>query len=148
MDIKIRKANPEDIPMIIKIAKSNNPSYPKNLVKKEINEMFSQALLKPTYLVAEKNGNIIGCGGFIRSWEDNSIFNIFWINVLADFQGNGVGTKLIKKIVETINGDKGKPKVKMITLSTNKPVVYKRLGFKKLGKRYDRDYFLMGKIIK
>jgi N-acetylglutamate synthase-like GNAT family acetyltransferase len=146
--MKIRKATQKDVPQILKIIRSNNPKYPKRLMKKEIKEMFSRALLKPTYLIVEQERKIIGCGGFTRSWADNTIFNIFWINILPDFQGKGIGTRLIKGMVKTIKGIKEKPKAKMITLSTNKPRLYKKIGFEKLGKKYDGDYFLMGKVIR
>jgi len=148
MVIKIRKATKKDIQEILKLVKSNNPKYPFRQIRKEVEDMFSKSLLKPTYLVVEKEGKIIGCGGFIRSWADNAIFNIFWINVLKKYQKKEIGTKLLEEIIRRICETKEEPSAKMITISTNKTRIYKRLGFKKMGKKYDGDYFLMGKIIK
>jgi len=143
--LKIRKAVKGDIKQIFEIMKSNNPKYPLKQVKNEIKEMFSKSLIKPTYFVVEEKGKLIGCGGFSRSWADYTIFNLFWINISKEHQGKGIGTKLIKEIIKTIKNIKEKPSAKMITLSTNNQKFYKRFGFKKLGKEYDKDYVLMGK---
>jgi N-acetylglutamate synthase-like GNAT family acetyltransferase len=56
--MKIRKATKKDIPQMMAIIKLNNPKYPKNLVLKEFNEMFSNALLTPTYIVVEEDKKI------------------------------------------------------------------------------------------
>ena len=74
--MKIRKARKKDIPQMLEIIKSNNPKYPKKLALKEIQEMFSKSMLKPTYIVAEDKNEILGFGGFISSWVDNMVFKI------------------------------------------------------------------------
>lgn len=144
--MKIKRAKPSDMNQILEIIKSNSPNYPINHAKKEIKEMFSDSLIKPVYFVAEENKKIVGVGGFSRSWSDMEITNIFWINVLPEFQGKGIGKKIIEKIIREI-GKLIKPGIKMIVLSSNKPKFWRRFGFKKLNK-YDGDYWLMGKILR
>ena len=144
--MEIRKANKKDVEEMWGIIKSNNPEYPLKQAKKEINEMFSNSLIKPTYLVAEEKNKLVGCGGFSRSWADMNIVNVFWINILQECQGKKIGTKLICNIIKKIEMLK-KPVVKMIVLSTNKPRFWEKFGFKKLIK-YDGDYVLMGRGLK
>ncbi len=143
--MKIRKAKPSDINQILKIIKSNNPNYPIKQSRKEISEMFSNSLIKPNYLVVEEKKVIIAFGGFSRSWTDANIANIFWINVHKEFQRKGIGKKLIDEIIKNIIRF-DKPKIKLIILSSNKIDFWKKLGFKRLNK-YDKDYWLMGKVL-
>ena len=69
--MKIRKATKKDSLQILNIMKLNSPNYSKTLALKEINEMFSKSLIKPTYLVAEEKGE---CAGDGRELSENSIW--------------------------------------------------------------------------
>jgi N-acetylglutamate synthase-like GNAT family acetyltransferase len=145
--MKIRKATKKDILQMLRIIRENNPKYPIIQAKKEILEMFSKSLFKPNYLLVEENNNLVGFGRFNRSWTDSTIFNLFWINISLKHQNKGLGNCLIKEIIKTIKKTKEKPNPKLITISTNKPKFWKRFGFTKLIK-YDKDYLLMGLIVK
>ena len=57
--MKFRKAKKEDIPEMFEILKINSQKYPKKLAFQELNEMFSDSLFKPSYIVAEEKGEII-----------------------------------------------------------------------------------------
>lgn len=129
---------------MMEIIKLNNSWYSRDLALKELKEMFSKSLLKPTYIVAEENGKVLAFGGFIPSWADNMVIDIFWVNIHPDYQSRGIQTKLIKDIVKRLEKMKN-PKVKMILISTKIPAFFKRFGFKKLTPKYDKDYILMGK---
>jgi len=128
---------------MLKIIKVNNPKYPKKIAIKEIKEMFSQSLYKPTYIVAEEKKEIVAFGGFIRSWIDSMVFNIFWMNTNPEYKNKGIGTKLMKELIKRIKSIKEKPKTKMIIISTKIPSFYKKFGFKKITSKYDREYILM-----
>jgi len=141
--MKIREAKKEDISQMMEIIKSNNPKYPKNIAFKELNEMFSKALNKPTYIVAEEKGKIVAFNGFIPSWVDNMVVNLFWANTHLDYQNRGIQTKLIKNLISRIKKIR-KPKVKMILISTKIPSFFKKFGFKIIQRQYDGDYNLMG----
>ena len=146
--MKIRKATKKDIQQMVEIIKINSPRYPMEIAKKEITEMFSQSLRKPTYLVIENNKKIVAFGGFIRSWIDDMIFNIFWVNANPQYKNKGFGTKLIKGLINEIKNIREKPKAKMIIISTKIPSFYKKFGFKTIINKYDREYVLMKKKLK
>jgi len=141
--MRFRKARKNDVSQMFEIIKINNKAYPKKLALKELNEMFSDSLLKPTYIVAEDKGKIIAFGGYIRSWADNLIVNFFWLNTHKDYMQKGIGFKLVSDVIKRIRDSKEKPRAKIITLSTRLPSYFKKLGFKIIQKHYDRDYDLM-----
>lgn len=43
----------------------------------ELGEMFGNGTIRPTYVVADEEETIIGLAGFMQSWMDYSIWNIF-----------------------------------------------------------------------
>jgi len=130
---------------MFKILKINNPKYPKKLALQELNEMFSDSLLKPTYVVVEDKGEIIAFSGYIRSWVDNLVVNFFWLNVPPDQMNKGIGSKLVNNLIKRIRDPKEKPKAKIIIISTKIPSFFERFGFKTIKRQYDRDYDLMCK---
>ena len=137
-----RKAKKKDISKIFEILKINNPKYPEKLAFQELNEMFAKSLLKPTYIVAEDKTEILAFGGFIPSWIDNMIFNIFWVNINPKYKSQGIGSKLMKNLIDRIKKEKN-IKARVILISTKIPNFYKKFGFKKLSSKYDKDYILM-----
>ena len=145
--MKIRKATKRDIPQMMKIINLNNSFYKKDLAKKELIEMFSKSLLKPTYIVVEVKGKVVAFNGFIPSWVDNNVYNLFWANTHPVYMGQGLQSKLINDIFKRLKQIKN-PKAKMILISTKIPNYFKKLGFRKIGIKYDRDYLLMQKKLK
>jgi|TARA_B100001971_G_scaffold207554_1_gene227890 N-acetylglutamate synthase-like GNAT family acetyltransferase len=144
--MKTRKATKKDIPQMFEILKINSPKYPKKLAFQELNEMFSKSLIKPTYIVAENKKEILGFGGFIPSWIDNRVFNIFWVNTNPKYKNQGIGFKLMTDLINRIKKTRN-INVKMILISTRIPLFYKKFGFKKVTSKYDRDYILMSRNI-
>jgi len=140
--MKLRKAKKEDISKMLEILRANNPKYPKKLANQELNEMFSKSLLKPTYIVAKKDKEILAFGGYNSSWTDNMIYNIFWVNANPKYKNQGIGSKLINDLIDRIKKSKI-VKAKMILISTKIPNFYKKFGFKKITSKYDKDYILM-----
>ncbi|MCH7850210.1 MAG: GNAT family N-acetyltransferase [Nanoarchaeota archaeon] len=144
--MNIRKAKKSDINSMHQIIKINSPRYPKKLALQELNEMFSDSLHSPTFIVVEDKNEIRAFGGFSRSGADDMICDIFWINTNLEYSGKGFGRKLMEDIINRIKKEKS-PKVKMAMLCTKIPNYFKKLGFEKLGKKYDRDYILMKRTI-
>jgi len=140
--MRFRKARKGDLPKMLGILKTNSLKYSKKLAFQELNEMFSKSLLKPTYIIAEDKKEILAFGGFIPSWVDNMVFNIFWVNTNTKYQSQGIGSKLMNNLIDRIRNKKN-IKVKMILISTKIPNFYKKFGFKKLKPKYDRNYSLM-----
>jgi len=141
--MKFRKARKKDVSQMFKIIKMNNKTYPKKLALRELNEMFSDSLLKPTYIVVEDKGKIVAFNGYIRSWVDNLVVNFFWLNTHRDYIQRGIGFKLVSDLIKRIRDPKEKPRAKIIIISTRLPSYFKKLGFKTIRKHYDRDYDLM-----
>jgi ribosomal protein S18 acetylase RimI-like enzyme len=73
---------------------------------KELRDMFGKAAIKPVYFVATEKGKIVGFAAFIQSWMDYSIYQIFWVNVLPEKQGQGIGKKLVARIIREIKKKK------------------------------------------
>ena len=140
--MRLREAKRKDISKMFEILKINSPKYSKKLAFQELNEMFSKSVLKPTYIVAEDKKEILAFGGYISSWIDNMVFNIFWVNTNPKYKSQGIGSKLMKDLIDRIKKTKN-IKAKMIIMSTKIPSFYKKFGFKKVTSKYDGDYILM-----
>jgi ribosomal protein S18 acetylase RimI-like enzyme len=67
--------------------------------------------------VAEDEGKIVGFAGFIQSWMDYYIYQIPWVNVAPDRQRQGIGKKLVTKVINEI---KEKPHADLILLTAEK----------------------------
>jgi N-acetylglutamate synthase-like GNAT family acetyltransferase len=126
--MKLRPIKQNEIKSAVKILVENYSRKFEKAGTDEIREMFRNGTMKPEYIVAEDKGEIIGVAGYIQSWMDYNIYNIFWVNVLPLHQGKGIGTALIKKTIELISKKKS---ATTILLTTDKPGFYsKRFGFK------------------
>lgn len=140
--MRFRKARKEDISKMLNILKINRPEYPKQLALQELREMFSNSLIRPTYIVAEEKNNLLGFGGYIPSWIDSMVFNMFWVNTNQLYKKQGIGTKLVKNLISRI-GKTRNVNAKILLISTRIPNFYKSLGFKRLTPKYDGNYILM-----
>lgn len=89
--------------------------------------MFLAYGARPYYLIAEEEGIVIGFGGFREAEMDPDTAEMFWVTVDKQHRGHGVGTELVKKLIEEI-----KKKYILVLLSTDKPEFYERLGFKQI----------------
>lgn len=113
--------------------------YEKNATN-EISAMFQKYVIQPQYVVAELKGEIIGLAGYTLSWMDYAMYTIFWVNVSPEHQGKGIGSALVKKVIDIIK----KKDAKMILLVTDKPRFYaKRFKFKTFAKFECDPYQLM-----
>ena len=145
--MKIRKATKKDISQMMEIIKLNNSWYSLDLALKEIKEMFSKALIKPTYFVVEDKGKVVAFNGFIHSWADNMVVDLFWANTHPEHTKKGFQSKLIKYLIKKLKKERN-PKVKMMMFSTRIPEFFKKFGFEVITPKYDKDYVLMGKSLR
>ena len=79
------------------------------------------------FYVVEDNDTIIGCGAIGPYWgseTESSLFNVF---VLPEYQGNGIG----RKIIETLERDEYFLRAKRIELAASISAVnfYRKLGY-------------------
>lgn len=106
---------------------------------RELKEMFSESPIRPKYFVMEEKGKILGFAGYIQAWMNYDIYELFWVNVLPEMQREGIGQKLVGKIIFEI---KKKKNARLILLTANVPnkKYYKvKFGFKPIqpfGKKY------------
>jgi len=138
--MKIRMLQQGDIEKCSKIVCQNYSKKYEKTSFLEMEAMFKNHTVKPQYIVAEEKGEIVGFAGYIQSWMDYNIYNIFWVNVDQSHQRKGIGSALVEKIIKTIE----KKKANMILLTTSKPKFYsKRFNFKTLSKFNENKYDLM-----
>jgi N-acetylglutamate synthase-like GNAT family acetyltransferase len=140
--MKIRQLEHKDVITASKLVGLNYSKKYENSSKNEIEAMFTSKVCPPKYIVAEENGRVIGFAGYIQSWMDYHIYQIFWVNVKPGDKGKGIGTKMIKEIIKTIKKEKCENKAYMIQLTTTFPKFYKRLGFKKINE-FKKKHYLM-----
>lgn len=143
--MRIRNLEKKDIKGASEIVRRNyNTRYQRNSAR-EMRAMFGNPVIPPKYVVAEENGKIMGCGGYIQSWMDYNIYNIFWINVDPSRQRQGIGTKIVGHIIADIRKQKGADrKASTILLTTDKPGFYrKRFGFRTIERFKDKYHHLM-----
>lgn len=100
-EIKIRKMVPEDVSKILAIdqklvGKERSPSWPQRVTR------YLEMYYPPLCHVAEINGQVVGfILGDIRGWE-YALAPGGWIDIMGvapEFQGQGIGTKLVEAFV-------------------------------------------------
>lgn len=146
--MRLRALKQKDILSCSKIIEKNySKKYRDNSIL-EMKEMFGNSKIKPKYIVAEENNKIRGFGGYIQSWIDYGIYQIFWINVDPEFQRKNIGTKIVNEIIKEIKSLEGwAKKASLVELSTSKPEFYeKKFGFKKVYNKKDNEYLMVLKI--
>jgi amino-acid N-acetyltransferase len=80
------------------------------------------------FWVAPKKNKIIGCVALHIFWDN--LAEVKCLAVLCSYQGQGVGTALVKKCIEEAN----QLRIKQIFTLTYRPEFFERLGFKKTKK--------------
>lgn len=143
--MKIRLMEKQDLKKAVVIVGDNyNHKYDQSAAL-ELKDMFGKSSIKPTYYVAEDQGEVIGFAGFIQSWMDYNIWQIFWVNVAPEKQRQGVGVKLVAKIISDIKKKKGANIIQLTADKTNGNEAYykKKFGFKTLQTFHNDTYALM-----
>lgn len=130
--MKIRSLKKKDALACSKIAARNYSREDQRMSYEEIMSQFSNSAIKPKFYVVEYKKEIVAFGGCVQTWADYDIYQIFWVNVSPDYQQQGIGKKLVKRLIAEIKKNK---KAQMIHLTaTNKNSVYYKdnFGFKTL----------------
>ncbi len=143
--MKIRKMKLHEVPNASKIVGINYSKKYEKSSKLEIQAMFSDYIIKPEYLCAEEEHNILGFAGYMQSWMDYSAYEIFWVNVLPGHQRKGIGTFLVNAILAKIKKKRG---AHIVLLTTDKPGFYRNLGFKTLAKFKKTNHLMILKLRK
>lgn len=139
--MKIRPLKESEVKAVSEIVGLNFSKQYEILSRREIRAMFKNYESRPNYLVAEDRGEILGFCGYIQSWFDYHIYEIFWVNVSPKHQNKGIGTTLVKRAIQIIKNNRGNDKAFLILLSTNTPRFYEKIGFKTISK-FKKSYLM------
>src|SRR5688500_16179382 len=94
----IRKYKTSDKAEVINLLRLNTPDYFSALEEKDL--VYYLDNHAENYYVIERNGKLIGSGGF--NFLDKGRVSISWDIFHPDYQGKGLGSKLIKYRIERI----------------------------------------------
>jgi N-acetylglutamate synthase-like GNAT family acetyltransferase len=128
--MEIRFATQDDIPQLTKINKEffgEDRDYEKEMQSKNVQ-----------VYVCEENGEIVGITGLRHHIWNNSvwIFNIF---VHPDKRGQGIGSYLIKDMIEKAKGTEARCILAEAPSKGNTPALFQKCGFRKCG--YNDRYY-------
>lgn len=145
MELNIRLADPSDIKSVREIAHITwNDTY-KSLIPKEVqdkflsiaysDEMLMRRIKESLFSIAEIENKVVG---FINVKDKGTIAELSAIYVLPEFQGKGIGTRLLNNALQNLDG------VKEITVDVEKGNLagenfYKSKGFKVV-REYNEDF--------
>lgn len=137
----IKKAEKEDVPLIIALAKATwEPTYRDILSKAQIdfmfNEMYSAASLEAqmvqlghVFLILYIQGKPSGYASYSLKTEESGIFKLQKLYLLPELQGKGLGKKLIQAVEEKVLEEGGK----VLELNVNRynpaRAFYEHIGF-------------------
>lgn len=137
-NFKIREFKPKDKQVLIEILKLNTPKY---FAESEVDDFalyLDNAIEK--YFVVETQGKIIGAGGINFNYY-NKEGRISWDFIHPEFQGRGVGKKLLNHRIELL---KSMGNIKKITVRTSQSAYkfYEKNGFQL--QNIIKDYWAIG----
>ncbi len=144
--MRIAKLSRAEVVACSKIVGQNYTKEYQARVKRELGAMFSNKVSPPAYLVAKEKGKVLGFAGYIQSWMDYHVYQIFWVNVRPELQHRGIGIALVKAIIKEIKEKKGSDTARLILLTTTSPSFYTRLGFRTLAKMKKPNVLMMLKL--
>ncbi len=105
-------------------------NYRHDLIKENLNLAFVSKTMRynAKYFIAEIKDEIVGVGGVKESFISDNVFELCWMTVKHEYQGQGIGTELILKRIEYAKQISGYDDVRILT-GTRVPKMFKRLGF-------------------
>ena len=95
----IRPYSPEDKTQLLHLLKLNSPQYFDPSEEADYIHYLDHEL--EDYFVVEEAGQIIGCGG-INYFQDEKTARISWDMLHPDFQGKGIGSRLLQHRIDHI----------------------------------------------
>jgi len=118
--MKIRDAKIADVPRINSLISSH--AEVDRMLFRSIADIYDNL---QTFVVAEENGQVIGCGALQVVWSD--LAEIKSLAVDAGHIGRGIGTAMVERLVQKAR-DMGVQRVFALTLETG---FFEKVGFKR-----------------
>lgn len=125
--MQIRQMNLDDIPKAVHLVQQNYDAEDAKLAMWEMMAQLNGTKPQPVYFAAFIDGTMIGCLGISDSHMDTRVYEIFWVNVLPDYQRLGVGKKLV--MLALAYAVESKATMVLLTVKEAKMEFYRRLGF-------------------
>ncbi|MDD5181572.1 MAG: GNAT family N-acetyltransferase [Candidatus Nanoarchaeia archaeon] len=138
----IRTLRKNEVNKVSGIVRANYSKTFEKRARKEMNAMFAKEVIRPHFIVAEDKNRMVGFAGYVQSWEDYSVYELLWVNVLPEQQHKGIGTALVREAIRHIRKRRGIDKAHLVSITTTFPKFYKKLGFK-IVKSLEKKYKLM-----
>lgn len=136
-NILIRDYRKADRPQILDLFKLNTPNFFSPEEEADLERYLNDEI--ELYFVIQYDGKVIGCGGI--NFPDQNSATIIWDIFHPEYQGKGLGTRLLNYRIEQLKeiGD-----VKSIKVRTSQLVFefYEKNGFKVLNQV--EDYWAKG----
>lgn len=125
--LQLREMTVDDIPAVVEIVKQNYDVESAKLATWERMSATTGMKPQPVYFVALIADVIVGVLGIGDSFMDTRVYEIFWVNVLPEWQRTGVGKRLVKRALELAV----ERKCQLILFTAKESVVefYQGLGF-------------------
>lgn len=144
-DITIRPLQLADIETAVAIVEENYPGDPDvERARLELQDAFRDVAMQPRFLVCvDDQGEMLGFGGYVESWMNYHMYELFWINVRKAHQGQGIGTQIAKALVKDIR--ERDPEAKWIMGTTTSLGFYEKLGEVQKLPLGDDDYLVLKK---
>ena len=114
----IRKAQIHEVPEIWRML---HDFADQDVLPRSMADLYSQ--VREYFVYREAHDHIIGVAALHIFWED--LAEIRSVAVLPDFQGRGIGSRLVKKCLEEADS----LGLKKVFALTTRPDFFKRLGF-------------------
>ncbi|HRP88942.1 MAG TPA: N-acetyltransferase [Edaphocola sp.] len=123
--ITIRAYKTDDKIAVLNLIRLNTPKYFAPEEEEDLKKYLESK--RELYYVLECDEKIVGCGG-INFSDDKTIAKISWDIFHPDYQGQSLGTNLLKHRLEII---KSKDNIKKITVRTSQVafLFYEKNGF-------------------
>ena len=103
--MKVRKADIDDVERIMYVINSTNAEHFKDIIPPPhfrspvLNEVQVVDLInRMSFIVSELDGNVVGVAASDES--EPGIIDVHWVYVLVEFQGRGIGTRMVTDIEE------------------------------------------------
>lgn len=121
----IRTMTPSDIPNCLAIVSECWGKATAQTARPEFEAMFANAVWRPLFYVAEQDDVIVGMAGYIASWLDYGIYEMFWHCVLPRARRQGIGESLVRRRLADLT-----PLADIVMIDTSAPAYYaKHFGF-------------------